>query len=48
VALAALAADVLGTPFGQCLPEWVLDPLGLTEAARPQLLLPGSRPPSAS
>jgi CubicO group peptidase (beta-lactamase class C family) len=33
VALGALAADVLGAPFGQCLQDWVLGPLGLTESA---------------
>jgi CubicO group peptidase (beta-lactamase class C family) len=32
VALGALAADLLGAPFGECLRDWVLGPLGLTES----------------
>lgn len=41
VALAALAADLLGAPFGQCLRNWVLGPLGLSESASLQQLPPG-------
>jgi CubicO group peptidase (beta-lactamase class C family) len=44
VALAALAADVLGAPFGECLRTWVLDPLGLAESASLPRLPPGSQP----
>jgi CubicO group peptidase (beta-lactamase class C family) len=32
VALGALAADLLGVPFGECLRDWVLRPLRLTES----------------
>lgn len=42
VALAALAADVLGQPFGAGLTDWVLGPLGLTESASQQLLPVGA------
>jgi CubicO group peptidase (beta-lactamase class C family) len=45
VALGALAADLLGAPFGECLKEWVLGPLGLAESASLQELPVG--PPSA-
>jgi CubicO group peptidase (beta-lactamase class C family) len=38
VALGALAADVLGAPFGECLRDWVLGPLGLAESASLQQL----------
>jgi CubicO group peptidase (beta-lactamase class C family) len=44
VALGALAADVLGAPFGQCLQDWVLGPLGLTESASLQRLPSASGP----
>jgi CubicO group peptidase (beta-lactamase class C family) len=50
VALAALAADLLGAPFGQCLHEWVLGPLGLAESVSLQQLPPGrqlARSPAA-
>jgi CubicO group peptidase (beta-lactamase class C family) len=40
VALGALAADLLGTPFGECLQDWVLGPLGLAESASLQELPP--------
>jgi CubicO group peptidase (beta-lactamase class C family) len=43
VALAALAADLLGAPFGQCLHEWVLGPLGLAESVSLQQLPPGGQ-----
>ncbi|HET9971564.1 MAG TPA: serine hydrolase [Streptosporangiaceae bacterium] len=50
VALGALAADLLGAPFGVCLEEWVLEPLGLAESVSlPQLpasgLPAGATPP---
>jgi CubicO group peptidase (beta-lactamase class C family) len=41
VALAALAADLLGAPFGECLQDWVLGPLGLAESVSLQQLPPG-------
>lgn len=44
VALAAMAADLLGAPFGQCLRDWVLGPLGLAESASLQQLPPGRQP----
>jgi CubicO group peptidase (beta-lactamase class C family) len=44
VALAALAADLLGAPFGECLRNWVLGPLGLSESASLQQLPPGRQP----
>jgi CubicO group peptidase (beta-lactamase class C family) len=44
VALGALAADLLGAPFGQCLQDWVLGPLGLTESASLQRLPSGRGP----
>jgi CubicO group peptidase (beta-lactamase class C family) len=44
VALAALAADLLGAPFGQCLQDWVLGPLGLAESASLQQPVPGGQP----
>lgn len=47
VALGALAADLLGVPFGECLRDWVLRPLGLTESASlPEL--PPARDSAAS
>ena len=39
--MGALAADVLGAPFGACLEEWVLAPLGLTESVSLQQLPTG-------
>jgi CubicO group peptidase (beta-lactamase class C family) len=44
VALGALAADVLGAPFGECLRDWVLRPLGLAESASLQQLPHGRQP----
>ena len=45
VALGALAADLLGAPFGECLRDVVLGPLGLTESASlPELPAVGSPP----
>ena len=41
VALGALAADLLGAPFGECLQDWVLGPLGLAESVSLQQLPPG-------
>jgi CubicO group peptidase (beta-lactamase class C family) len=44
VALAALAADLLGAPFGECVREWVLGPLGLAESVSLQQLPPAGQP----
>jgi CubicO group peptidase (beta-lactamase class C family) len=46
VTLGALAADLLGTPFGECLEDWVLGPLGLAESVCLQQL-PSAGPPAA-
>jgi CubicO group peptidase (beta-lactamase class C family) len=46
-ALAALAADLLGAPFADCLRDWVLGPLGLAESASLRQL-PSSNQPATS